>query len=44
MNQIKCLPLDYLMLMVYPRLYAVHLLTENVSILRVYWLSILRIY
>ena len=30
MNQIKCLPLDYLMLMVYPRLYAVHMLTENV--------------
>ena len=30
MNLIKALPLDYLMCLVYPRLYAVHLLSEKV--------------
>lgn len=32
MNHIKCMPLDYYMCTLYPRLYAVHLLTENVRV------------
>ncbi len=32
MNLIKCTPVDYLMRLLYPRLYAVHMLTERVSI------------
>ena len=32
MNLIKSLPLDYLMCLVYPRLYALHMLTEKVSL------------
>ena len=31
MNQIKCMPFDYLLCLFYPRLYAVHMLTQNVS-------------
>ena len=31
MNLIKSMPLDYLMCRIYPRLYALHMLTENVS-------------
>ena len=36
MNLIKSTPLDYLMCLVYPRLYALHMLTENVSELNFY--------
>lgn len=32
MNLIKCTPLDYLLCILYPRLYAVHMLTEKVEL------------
>jgi len=36
MNLIKTLPLEYLMAYVYPHLYALHLLTEKVRVVRLF--------